>query len=273
VKNKFAEMLGKRSSAFMTSVLQIVSSDNYLKKTDPQSVYQAAMAAAILDLPVNNNLGFAYVIPYGAQAQFQIGYKGFIQLALRSGQFQKLSASPIYQGQIISENPLTGYEFDFKIQPKGEPIGYAAYMKLLNGFEATIYKSEAEVLSHAKKFSKTFNNGPWKTDRPAMCLKTVIKMLLTKFAPLSVEMQKAVIYDQSVVVDAESTEVNYIDNPIDDDTETKPNPEINRLGAMIEKFDSVFDLETIRDTVDATGNEELMLKFNKKMKEVQNVGS
>ena len=110
VKAKFQEMLGKRATSFITSVLQIVASNDLLAKADPTSVYQSAAVAATLDLPLNNNLGFAYIVPYNQKqkdgsyktvAQFQLGYKGFIQLAQRSGQFKTISATPVYEGQLI----------------------------------------------------------------------------------------------------------------------------------------------------------------------------
>lgn len=93
VQKKFNELLGKRASAFITSVLQVITNNDLLSKADPMSIYHAATVAATLDLPINQNLGFAYIVPYnsknGCQAQFQMGYKGFIQLAQRSGQFKK----------------------------------------------------------------------------------------------------------------------------------------------------------------------------------------
>lgn len=220
VKAKFEELLGKKAQGFMTSVLQIVASNGLLAKADPHSIFHAAATAATLDLPINQNLGFAYIIPYntkdGCKAQFQLGYKGFIQLAQRSGQFSRIAATPIYDGQIVAENPLTGFEFDFTIKPKGDPIGYAAYFRLLNGFEATLYMTVAEVKSHGQKYSKTFKNGTWQTDFNAMATKTVIKLLLSRFAPLSIEMQKAIITDQAVINNEDATDITYIDNEPED---------------------------------------------------------
>ena len=132
VVQKFQELLGKRASSFLTSVLSVVSQNDLLAKADPKTVYMAALTSATLDLPINQNLGFAYIVPYKGQAQFQMGYKGFIQLALRSGQFLTISASPVYEGQLIEENPLTGYVFDRKEKKSEVVIGYASYFKLLN---------------------------------------------------------------------------------------------------------------------------------------------
>lgn len=214
VKNKFEELLGEKSVGFVTSVMQVVNGNDYLKKASPASIYNAAAMAAVLDMPINNNLGFAYIVPYGGHAQFQIGYKGFIQLAIRSGQYETIGASPIYKGQLTSNNPLTGYKFDFNIPPQGEPIGYAAHFNLKSGFSKTLYMTTAEILAHGKRYSKSFakSSSIWKKDFPGMAQKTVLKMLLSKYGVLSLEMQTAVQSDQSVVKDFEKQEFQYPDN-------------------------------------------------------------
>lgn len=211
VKAKFQELLGQRSTSYLTSVLSAVNQNKLLQNAEPQSIYMAAMMAAVLDLPINPSLGNAYIVPYGNKAQFQLGYKGFIQLALRSGQFKTIAATPIYEGQLIEENPLTGFVFDFKRKESNKVIGYAAFFSLLNGFEKTAYMSIDEVRAHGQRFSKSFNSGPWKTDFDAMACKTVLKSLLDKYAPKSIEMQKAQIVDQSVINDVETMDVDYID--------------------------------------------------------------
>lgn len=257
VKNKFKELLGKRSTSFMTSVLQIVSSNDLLVNADPTSVYQAAAVAATLDLPLNNNLGFAYIVPYNAKqkdgsykqvAQFQLGYKGFLQLALRSGQFLAINEAPIYEGQIKSNNPLTGIEFDFTAKKSDLAIGYAAYFKLLNGFEKTLFMSVDELKKHGKKYSQTFKNdyGLWKDDFDAMARKTVIKLLLSKGAPLSVEMQKAVITDQAVINDADTLDVDYTDND-----KTEIDKEAERIRLMVGDCQTVEDLNHLQETIGA----------------------
>jgi recombination protein RecT len=227
VRNKFQEMLGKRAPSFITSVLQIVASNTLLAKADPHSVYHSAAVAATLDLPLNNNLGFAYIVPYNQKykdengnwqskqvAQFQMGYKGFIQLAQRTGMYQTISAAPIYEGQLIEENPLTGFVFDFTKKKSDKVIGYASYFRLLNGFEKTVFSTVAEIEAHAKRFSQTYKNGKgiWVDDFQAMALKTVLKANLSKWAPLSVDIQKAITFDQAIVKDVETQEVEYVDN-------------------------------------------------------------
>lgn len=230
VQAKFKELMKNRSTAFITSVLQITMNNEMLRNADPMSIYQSAVVAATLDLPLNNNLGFAYIVPYGNKAQFQMGYKGFIQLAQRSGQFKSIYSAPIYDGQIIKEDPLEGYEFDFTKKNSDALLGYAAKFRLLNGFEATYFMSVEDLKKHGTKYSKTFSHksGLWNTDFHAMASKTVIKLLLSKFAPLSVEMQRAVIADQGVINDAETVDVTYVDNE-----EIKVDKEAERVVLMI----------------------------------------
>jgi recombination protein RecT len=254
VQAKFKELLGKRSSSFCTSVLQIVASNPMLSKADAGSIYQAAAVAATLDLPLNNNLGFAYIVPYNNKqpdgtfktvAQFQMGYKGFIQLAQRSGQFKSIYASPIFKGQVVNENPLDGYEFDFTIK-SDLLIGYAAKFKLLNGYEATLYMSIEQLKKHGGKYSKTFNNkgGLWNTDFDAMANKTVLKLLLSKFAPLSIDMQRAVITDQALVNDADTVDVTYIDHE-----EPEIDKEAERIVLMISDATTIEQLLKIKPFV------------------------
>jgi recombination protein RecT len=225
VKSKFAEMLGAKSAGFLVSVMNCVNSNDLLKNAEPNSILFAAATAASLDLPVNQNLGFAYIIPYNQKqsdgtyiqvAQFQLGYKGFIQLSQRSGQFQTINATDVKEGEIKHFNRLTG-EIDFEWKDNRtelKTIGYVAYFKLINGFEKSLYMTVDELKAHGAKFSKTFKQqyGLWNTDFDAMASKTVTKLLLAKFAPLSVDMQKAVTTDQAIVKDWDSQEVEYVDN-------------------------------------------------------------
>lgn len=220
VQEKLKELVGKNAPAFATSVLQIVNSNSMLVNADPQTIFSAACMAATLNLPINNNLGFAYIVPFKnnkenkIEAQFQLGYKGYIQLAQRSGQFSRIAATPVYSGQLISENPLLGYEFDWSVKPSGEPIGYVAFFKLINGFTAELYMSKEEVMKHANKYSQTAKKGygVWKDQFEAMALKTVLKLLLSKQAPLSIDMQKAQMADQAIIRDVDKDEFDYIDH-------------------------------------------------------------
>ncbi|WP_180162921.1 recombinase RecT [Acinetobacter sp. YH12069] len=226
IRQKFEEVLGKKTQGFLASVMQVANQPQ-LKGAVPATVVNAAMMAATLDLPINNNLGFAYIVPYkrkfkdaqgkwseSLEAQFQMGYKGFIQLAQRSGQFARIAATPVFEGQLISANPLLGYEFDWTVPNQGEAIGYVAFFKLLNGFTAELYMSTTDVKKHAGKYSQSFKygSGVWKDNFEAMALKTVTKLLLSKQAPLSIEMQTAQLADQAIVRDVETNDFDYIDH-------------------------------------------------------------
>lgn len=228
---KLVAVLGDNANSFMVSAINLYNND--LAGADPQSVMNGLFIAAALKLPIEKNLGFAYMIKYGNQAQFQLGYKGMIQLALRSGSVKKLNAIPITSGQLKSFNPLTE-EIEFDLTKRGGEVeGYAAYMELVNGFNKTIYLTKQDIEEHADKFSQTYkadkkynkNTSVWAKNFDEMALKTLIKKIL-KFAPLSTEMQMMEKVDQASLkkVDVEidsngkgniitdSIEAEYIDN-------------------------------------------------------------
>lgn len=215
VKSKFEEILRDRANAFTANLAVMVNNNAALSKCDPMSVISAAVVAASLDLPIDPNLGFAHIVPYGEKAQFQIGFKGFIQLAMRSGQYSRIGVTEIYEGQLLDENPLTGeYTFDFKAKKSETIIGWAAYFKTVNGFEKTLYWPVEKIKKHGLRFSQTFKKGfgLWKDDFDSMAAKTVLKALLSKWGVLSTEMQNAVKFDQGVVKSVETQEVEYLDN-------------------------------------------------------------
>lgn len=272
VRSKFAEVLGTKTASFCTTVVQIASQSEMLQKCDPGSIMQSAMVAATLDLPVNPNLGFAYILPYGSKAQFQLGYKGLIQLAQRSGQFINISATPIYDGQIASENPLTGYVFDFT-KKSSKVVGYAAYFKLLNGFEKTLYMSVEQLQAHGKKYSQTYKKGfgLWADDFDSMAQKTVIKLLLSKYAPLSVEMSKALVADQAVIEDADTMDVTYVDNqPVSNkavEAQISDKEKTKRLMAAINKAKEIEDLDKLDQYIDR-GNAEISTAYDNKRTEL-----
>lgn len=227
IKNRFNEMLGKKAAGFMSSIITVQNSNPQLKECEPMSIIGAAAVAATLDLPIDKNLGFAHIVPYGKVAQFQMGYKGFIQLAMRTGQYQTINACPIYDGEFISENRLTGeIVFDFNAKKSDTIIGFAAYFKMINGFEKTIYWTKEKITNHAKKYSKSFNNSSsrWQQDFNVMALKTVIKSLISKWGILSIDMQTAIVTDQAVIKSTEIEDIEYIDGTttdFEDVTETK----------------------------------------------------
>ena len=267
---RLEEIIGKNTGSFCASLIQISNSNALLQRAEPNTVISAAIVAATLNLPINNALGFAYIVPFNnskagmVEAQFQIGYKGLIQLAMRSGQIKRLVTTEIYANQIISRNPIKGYEFDFDTQPeKHEPaVGYYAYMELVNGFIAEAYMSVEDVQAHAARYSQTYKKGygVWKDNFDEMAKKTVMKQLLSKYAPMSIELQRATLADQSVIheIPADSNVIDaaysYPDNDSREQSETtaetqpeKPTlseAEFNAIAEQVKTGDLEYDAVT-----------------------------
>ena len=237
VKKRFEEVLCERAPQYMSSIVNLVNSDTNLKKCEPMSVIASCMVAATMDLPVDKNLGYAWVVPYKDKAQFQIGYKGFIQLALRTGQYKAINVVEIREGELISWNPLSEeVEIDFTERKSNKVIGYAGYFKLLNGFEKTVYWSKEDMEAHAKKFSKTYNfkNSVWQTDFDSMAKKTVIRNLLSKWGILSIEMQKAYTADNNTIKESilneDTMEIDFEAGEVIEEVEyTQPVQEVEEL--------------------------------------------
>lgn len=235
-KKRFEEILGKKAPGFISSIINISNSPT-LKDCEPMSVVSAAVVAATLDLPIDPNLGQSYIVPYndknkGKIAQFQIGYKGFIQLAMRSGQYKTINAVEVYEGELKHVNRLTGeIEFEDTPEPSNKIIGYVAYFRLLNGFEKAFYMTKEQIEAHGKKYSQSYKSKKdfvvksslWTTDFDTMAIKTVLKLLLSKYGVLSIEMQKAIEADQAFIKDDvvtkgaefDSSKAEYIDVPTD----------------------------------------------------------
>lgn len=203
-KNKFNEMLGKKAAGFMSSIIAVANNNKLLAKAEPATVIGAAAQAAMLDLPINQSLGFAYIVPYKGAAQFQLGYKGYIQLAQRSGQYVDIGAKTVYEGELEYENRLLD-KFKFGERTGDKVIGYLAYFRLTNGFEKMLFMELDEMIAHAKKYSKSYSGGTEKwglADFNTMAEKTVLKRLLSKYGPLSIEsvqMSQALSNDGGVI--------------------------------------------------------------------------
>lgn len=215
MKKKFNDILRDKTDSFMGSLMTLVGGDDYLAKAEPMTIIASAMKAATMDLPIDKNLGYAYIVPFNRsekvgnqwvkhnEAQFILGYKGYIQLAQRSGQYKALNAITVYEGQIASWNPLTEeFEFDYNGKTSDEVIGYVGFFELLNGFKKTVYwtKQEVEVhrIKNAKGYDKEKLSGAWVENYDQMAIKTVLRNLLAKWGILSVEMQTAVTSDEKV---------------------------------------------------------------------------
>ena len=187
------------SERFQRVALTAFSNNVKLQQCEPMSFIAAMMQSAQLGLEPNTPLGQAYLIPYGKQVQFQIGYKGLLELAQRSGKIKSIYAHTVRAND--------EFDIDYGLEQKlvhkpdlkgnrGKVIGYYAVYHLDTGGNSFIFMTKDEILEFAKKKSKTFNNGPWQTDFDEMAKKTVIKKLL-KYAPVSIEMQKAMTVDET----------------------------------------------------------------------------
>lgn len=201
IKKTLEATLGKKSTQFMVSLNNAF--EDYLKECKPETVLKSAMTAAALDLPIEKNLGFAYLIPYKNECSFQLGYKGLIQLAQRTGKYKTINAVEIYEEQFKGFNPLTeelNLDFNVDVDYSKDPIGYVAYFKLLNGFEKTLYWTKERCTQHAIQFSQSYKyrdkyGNIWNGNTNAMHLKTVLKQVLSKYGVLSIEMQNALNED------------------------------------------------------------------------------
>lgn len=266
VKQKFQEMLGKRAPQFITSVLQIATSNKLLESADPLSIYNSAAIAATLDLPLNNNLGYAWIVPYAGKAQFQMGYKGFVQLAQRTGQYLRINVVAVYTNQFKSWNALTEeLEADFSIEGEGAVVGYCAYFRLVNGFEKVVYWSIEKVKAHGKKYSKSFGNGPWKDEFDKMAMKTVLKATLSAWGILSIEMQTAIKVDQAVINNTDATDITYIDG-----TDAPVDKEAERIKLMIDDSKTKEELTKLRESVSTEYQEKFSDEFNTKLSTLKN---
>lgn len=218
VKKRFEDILGKKAPGFISSMLTVTNNNKLLLEANPMTIISAGAIAAALDLPIDPNLGFAYIIPYNdyknnkVNAQFQLGYKGYIQLAMRTGQYKTINACEVYEGELMSVNRFTG-EIEFGEKESDKVVGYVAYFRLLNGFEKYLYMTVEELEKHGRRFSKSYDKGLWKTDFHSMAIKTVLKRLLSKFGILSIEMQTGLSADHAVVLeDADGNNTyDYVD--------------------------------------------------------------
>ena len=198
MQNLFADALNENKDRFLASIIDLYNGDTYLQGCNPKEVAMEALKAATLNLPINKNLGYAYIVPYKNKGkltpQFQIGYKGYIQMAQRSGQYKALNADIMYEGMEIKRDFLRG-TFEIIGEPKSDKvIGYFAYFQLLNGYEKAVYMTKDEVTEHAKRYSQAYGSdySPWKKQFDEMAQKTVIKRLLSKYGVLTTEFQDAI---------------------------------------------------------------------------------
>ncbi len=205
----------KKSSRFITAITSAVSVNPKLQNCDAGSILSAGLLGESLNLSPSPQLGMYYIVPYGQQAQFQLGYKGYIQLAIRSGQYRKINVVPIKQGELIRFDPLNEEIevnlIDDESERESTPTtGYYAFFEYLNGFRKAIYWSREKMEVHAKKYSKNYSS-IWGSDFDKMACKTMLRQLISKWGIMSVDMEKAFTSDMAVIKSDGSAE--YIDNP------------------------------------------------------------
>lgn len=197
VQEQFKNALKEGAPLFVASLIDIYSNDTYLQNCQPSAVIMEALKAATLKLPINKSLGFAYIVPYKDVPQFQIGYKGYIQLAMRTGQYKYINADVVCEGELKGHNKLTG-EIDLSGEAKNDRvIGYFAYIEMVNGFKKSVYWTKQKITDHAKRYSKSYNNksSAWQSNFDEMALKTMLRNVLSKYGIMSVEMMNAFTAD------------------------------------------------------------------------------
>lgn len=207
LQERVQNTLREAPGTFLSSVLELYSSDTYLMQCDPNKVMAEALKAASLRLPINKSLGFAYILPYKVKGvmtpTFILGYRGMIQLAQRTGQYRAINADCVYEGEHPVFNRVTGSLTIEGEATSSKAVGYFAYFELLNGFKKAIYWTREKVAAHGQRYSKAFGNGPWQTDFDAMACKTVLRQLLSKYGVMTVEFANIMAQDQDERTEAE----------------------------------------------------------------------
>lgn len=251
VQNRIDAALKDRAQQFTTSMMSAVNQNVMLQDCEPWSVLTAGITAASMDLPVEPGLGYAYIIPYWdnknriQKAQFQLGAKGFMQLALRTGAYKTVNVTDVRETEYKGLDRLTG-EIKFKwfkseeARLKRPIIGYVAYIELTSGFKKSLYMTVDDLKAHAKKYSKQYQkgSGQWADLTGGgfdyMSRKTVLKLLISKHGITTTQLQKALLADQAAI---DEDGYDYLDNKKDgqygdaDQTNKKADADIDQTPA------------------------------------------
>lgn len=278
IKNKINQMIGgAKGQQFITSILSAVSANPKLAECDNGSIISAALVGQALNLSPSPQLGQVYIVPFNDRkkgcfvAQFQIGYKGYIQLAIRSGYYKKINVIAIKEGELIKYNPLTEelevtLIEDDEVRENTPTIGYYAMFEYMNGFTKSIYWSKKKMLAHADKYSMAFNaqsykmlldgqipqkdlwkySSFWYKDFDGMAYKTMLRQLISKWGIMSVEMENAFEKDMAEI--KENGDYEYIDNNIENDTEF--NQENETEEKQIEQEETQFENKSTTENTD-----------------------
>ena len=235
MRKRFNDLLGKRAPQFISSVVSMVNADKTMQMAfyeSPMTVIQAALKAATFDLPIDQNLGYAYIVPFKNykkdigksvyEATFILGWKGMHQLALRTGAYKTINVIDVREGELESYNRLTeevkiNFIEDEEERESKPVIGYLGYYRLVNGAEKTIYMSIKQIEAHEQKFRKGQNMGKgWREDFDAMARKTVYRKLIGKWGVMSID-YRTVGEGQQIAdaLAADAEQEKALDNAID----------------------------------------------------------
>lgn len=244
VKRKINEMIGgKDGQRFITSIISAVSTNPTLSECEQASILSAAMLGESLKLSPSPQLGQYYLVPFNDAnrgckvAQFQLGYKGYIQLAIRSGEYKKLNVLAIKEGELVNYNPLeeeieVNLIEDEEQRENAVTTGYYAMFQFHNGYKKAMYWSKKKMESHALKYSKGYKTKKgytfWEKDFDGMAYKTMLRQLISKWGIMSIEMQSAIEKDMAVIKD--DGQVDYVDNQ---PFEVTPEPQIMPQEAQV----------------------------------------
>lgn len=239
VQQQLKNVLKENAGTFATSLMEVYTNDKQLQTCEPNAVIQEAIKAASLKLPLNKQLGYGYIVVYNNYDKVTrqktptptlvIGYKGYIQLAMRTGQYRNINSDVVYEGELQQTDKLTGAINLNGTKTSEKIVGYFAHFELINGFAKTLYMTTEEMANYALKYAAVFrgkdapsvdnlidmaqaqaHNGPvqglvgWKGDFNAMAQKTVLRRLLSKYGFLSIEMMNALADDEPQTITAEA---------------------------------------------------------------------
>lgn len=218
------DTLGDKETAkrFVAEISSVVGNNYQLSLCTANSIISAGLLAQTLNLPLASSLGFCYLVPYKNKygyslAQFQIGWKGLVQLAIRTGQYETIGVKPVHEGELVGQDEFGDdvFKFDHKFD-NNKVIGYFAYFKLVSGFKKTLYWTVEQCEKHGVRYSKAHQgknaggeNDKWASDFETMAQKTVLKQLISKFGIMSIEIQKVIEADQAVI---DNGKYVYVDN-------------------------------------------------------------
>ena len=233
---RFAEIVGKHNAGgYVQSAILAVANNEALQKCTPQSIFASALRAATVQLLCEPSLGQAYLVPFKDKATFIIGYKGLYQLALRTGKYRFINVGPIYEGELVFEDRMTGEITLNGGRTSNTVIGYLASFQLTSGFSKSLYMTLDEIHAHADKYSKSVNyaSSPWKTNRVEMERKTVLRLLLSRYGYIDPkdalaisedpEANEALPEDEEVtIIDGDSRTLNQVVEDLGFESDDEP---------------------------------------------------